>query len=201
MICLNRLRTNGSTCFHRYYIVLWQTLASYPLGEHPLQLLGHLRSLRRIPQDSPVFFHDGTERPIQRPKDRDAQKAHYSGKKKQHTLKNNLMINAECKVVLLTPSYEGRRHDKRIADATEYRLPKGSVLYQDSGFQGFTLPDINIIQPEKETQKVKNSRLKKKKTIAPFRLYVYALNMLLRASKDTASSKISCETTKKGSPI
>ena len=60
------------------------------------------------------------------------------------------MINAECKVVLLTPSYEGRRHDKRIADATEYRLPKGSVLYQDSGFQGFTLPDINIIQPKKK---------------------------------------------------
>ena len=33
--------------------------------------------------------------PIQRPKDPDAQKAHYSGKKKQHTVKNNLLITAE----------------------------------------------------------------------------------------------------------
>ena len=60
------------------------------------------------------------------------------------------MITIESKVVLLTPSCEGKIHDKRIADATDYRLPSGSVLYQDSGFQGFTLPGINIIQPKKK---------------------------------------------------
>ena len=64
----------------------------------------------------PNIFHDGTERPIQRPKDAQVQKAYYSGKKKQHTLKNNLVINVACKVVLLTPSFEGRIHDKQIAD-------------------------------------------------------------------------------------
>jgi hypothetical protein len=96
------------------------------------------------------FFHDGTERPIQRPKDVEAQKAYYSGKKKQHTVKNNLMITADSKVVLLTPSYEGRIHDKRIADRVGYSPPRGSILYQDSGFQGFTCPDVKIIQPEKK---------------------------------------------------
>ena len=84
-----------------------------------------------------TFFHDGTERPIQRPKDVEAQKAYYSGKKKQHTVKNNLLITADSKVVLLTPSYEGRIHDKRIADRTDYFLPYGSYLYQDSGFSRF----------------------------------------------------------------
>ena len=29
-------------------------------------------------------------------------------------------------------------------------MPSGSVLYQDSGFQGFTLAGINIIQPKKK---------------------------------------------------
>ena len=77
------------------------------------------------------------ERPIQRPKDRETQKAHYSGKKKQHTLKNNLMVNADSKVVFLTASYEGRIHDKRIADRAGYSPPPGSVLYQDTGFQGY----------------------------------------------------------------
>ena len=96
------------------------------------------------------FFHDGTERPIQRPKDREAQKAYYSGKKKQHTIKNNLMINAESKVVFLTPSCEGRIHDKRIADTIGYSPPCGSVLYQDSGFQGFTCPEVSIVQPKKK---------------------------------------------------
>ena len=90
------------------------------------------------------------ERPIQRPKDPDAQKAHYSGKKKQHTVKNNLLITADSKVVLLTPSYEGRMHDKRIADRTDYFLAYGSYLYQDSGFQGFSVAGVNIIQPTKK---------------------------------------------------
>ena len=97
-----------------------------------------------------TFFHDATERPIQRPKDRDVQQAHYSGKKKQHTVKNNLLITADSKVMLLTPSYEGRIHDKRIADRTDYFLPCGSYLYQDSGFQGFSVAGVNIIQPKKK---------------------------------------------------
>ena len=60
------------------------------------------------------FFHDGVERPIQRPKDVAAQQAYYSGKKKQHTVKNNILIKvSDSKVVFLTPSYEGRIHDKR----------------------------------------------------------------------------------------
>jgi adenine-specific DNA methylase len=88
-------------------------------------------------QRSNHFFHDSTERPIQRPKDPQTQKACYSGKKKQRTIKNNLIINADSKVVLLTPSYEGSIHDKRIADTIGYCVPSGTVLYQDSGFQGF----------------------------------------------------------------
>ena len=97
------------------------------------------------------FFHDGTERPIQRPQAAETQQAYYSGKKKPHTIKNLLIINDGCKVVLLTASFEGRTHDKRIADSTGYDLlPKGSVPYQDTGFQGFCLPGITMVQPTKK---------------------------------------------------
>jgi len=34
---------------------------------------------------------DGTERPIQRPKDNEKQKENYSGKKKRHTKKNTII--------------------------------------------------------------------------------------------------------------
>jgi hypothetical protein len=85
---------------------------------------------------------ENPERPIQRPKDREAQQAHYSGKKKQHTVKNNLLMTVNSKVVLLTPSYEGRLHDKRIADMTGYSLPRGSYLYQDSGY---IVPMLDIL--------------------------------------------------------
>ena len=97
-----------------------------------------------------IFFHDGIERPIQRPKDVETQRAHYSGKKKRHTVKNNILTDAESKVVFLTPTCEGRIHDKRIADIAGYAPPPGSVLYQDTGFQGFSVPDVKIIQPKKK---------------------------------------------------
>ncbi len=97
-----------------------------------------------------IFFHDGIERRIRRPRDPEAQKAYYSGKKKCRTVQNNLIINESCKVVLLTPSFEGRHHDKYIADQVGYCVPPGSTLSQDTGFQGFTLPDVHIVQPKKK---------------------------------------------------
>ena len=100
-----------------------------------------------------IFFYDSTERPIQRPKDRETQKAHYSGKKKQHTVKNNILINTDSKVVFLTPSYGGRIHDEHIADITGYSPPPGSILYQDTGFQGFTCPQVKMIQSKKRFPK------------------------------------------------
>ena len=121
-----------------------------------------------------TFFHDSTERPIQRPKDPQTQRAYYSGKKKQHTVKNNLIINADCKVVLLTPSCEGSIHDKRIADTIGYCVPSGTVLYQDSGFQGFTLAGINIIQPKKKPKggELTNEEKERNRLISSIRIQI-----------------------------
>lgn len=44
-----------------------------------------------------LFSHDGTERPIQRPTK--GQKTYYSGKKKTHTVKNNVLANEDCVVI------------------------------------------------------------------------------------------------------
>lgn len=97
-----------------------------------------------------VYFQDGTERPIQRPKNQEVQKTHYSGKKKRHTVKNNVVVNAQGKIVLLTPTCEGKKHDKKVADEAELSLPQGSALYQDTGFQGFALEGVTILQPKKK---------------------------------------------------
>ena len=96
------------------------------------------------------YFQDCTERQIQRPTDHQAQKDYYSGKKKQHTVKNNLLTNAACKILVLSPTCKGSMHDKRIADETVSFLPRGSYLYQDSGFLGFNPDDITIVQPKKK---------------------------------------------------
>jgi hypothetical protein len=64
-----------------------------------------------------------------------------------------VIVDATGAIRFLSATYEGKAHDKRIADEAQYRLPEGSVLGQDSGFQGFTLPGVLILQPKKKPPK------------------------------------------------
>ena len=111
-------------------------------------------------------------------------------------MKNNLIINETGKVVLLTPSFEG----KHIADTVGYCVPQGSTLSQDTGFQGFTLPDINIIQPKKKPKGGERTDEEKEinRKIASIRIRV---EHAISGVKDTASSKINSGIGRKGSVI
>ena len=137
---------------HLLQAVLNRALAA--LGELPAREAAELEQRLAQPQDDDetilLFFHDGTERPIVRPKDKTRQKLFYSGKKKQHTVKNIVVINAKGKIILLTLTCEGKKHDKKAADEADYQVPEGSILYQDTGFQGFTLAGVTVIQPKKK---------------------------------------------------
>src|SRR5262249_57780420 len=86
----------------------------------------HTRSHRT---SVPPFAHDGTERRIVRPQDPPQQAACYSGKKKDHTVKNVLLVNALLLILFLSDTYGGRVHDKRIADATPHPLPPRNRLF------------------------------------------------------------------------
>ena len=97
-----------------------------------------------------LFFHDGTERPINRPQDPEEQHLYYSGKQKEYTVKNDVVIDEPCKIRFLSDTVEGKKNDKRLADESGYRVPQGSVLAQDAGFQGFRLAGVAILQPRKK---------------------------------------------------
>jgi DDE superfamily endonuclease len=60
------------------------------------------------------------------------------------------VIKETCHICFLSATYEGRTHDKCIADLTGYTLPPGSCLYQDTGFQGFLLAGVTMFQPKKK---------------------------------------------------
>ena len=70
--------------------------------------------------------------------------------KKGHTLKNTELSNQNCKVIYLTETVEGKKHDKKLADESHYQLPARSLLFQDTGFQGFSLENVLILQPKKK---------------------------------------------------
>jgi hypothetical protein len=63
------------------------------------------------------FAHDGTERRIVRPRGLPAQTDGYSGKKKDHTVKNVLLVNAPLTILFLSATHGGRVHDLRLAEA------------------------------------------------------------------------------------
>lgn len=50
-----------------------------------------------------------------------------------------MLVNAQGAIVLLTATYEGKRHDKKIADEAAFTLLEGSLLDQDTAFQSFAL--------------------------------------------------------------
>ena len=61
--------------------------------------------------DIAALLIDATERPRQRPQDAQAQRQHYSGKKKRHTVKNTVIASAWQKILFLGYTVAGSRHD------------------------------------------------------------------------------------------
>lgn len=116
-------------------------------------------ALKRCP--SLEFMMDGTERPINRPKNKADRKTYYSGKKKTHTVKNNIISERGGKVLFLSDTYPGKKHDKKIADEEGYQFPDGSTLWQDTGFQGFAPPRVRVKQPKKKPRNTELSDAEK----------------------------------------
>lgn len=97
------------------------------------------------------FIIDGTERPIRRPKDKARQKENYSGKKKRHTLKNNVVTEKPTKKIrALSATCEGKKHDKTLAEEQAIPFPKDSKVWKDSGFQGYEPEGTTTYQPMKK---------------------------------------------------
>ena len=105
------------------------------------------------------FIIDGTERKVPRPKDSSKQKKRYSGKKKRHTIKNTVLSNASGrKILFIGKSHPGSTHDKKMADKDIPFFPMGSVLWQDSGYQGYLPPGVvKTYQPLKKPKNKERS--------------------------------------------
>jgi len=88
-------------------------------------------------EGGPALAIDGTERRRQRPADATKHKEHDSGKTKTPTDKNLLLVNEQTgKVVSLSPTVAGTRHDKKMADEAAIAYPANAPLAKETGFQG-----------------------------------------------------------------
>jgi len=105
---------------------------------------------------SATLIIDGTERRRQRPKNKEKQQLHYSGRKKAHTDKNVVIADPKTtRIGYLSQTYSGKTQDKKIADTEPIVYPPEVTLYKDTGFQGYE-PRVRQTQQPKKSRARKN---------------------------------------------
>lgn len=104
------------------------------IGPIARRVLGVKRAITVSADKAQALLIDATEQPIQRPKR--AQKRWYSGKKKRHCIKAEVVATQEGRIAAVSKSVPGT-----VADITLRRrgppLPDGAHAYMDSGYQGY----------------------------------------------------------------
>lgn len=89
-----------------------------------------------------IFILDATEQQIRRPKKQ--QKKYYSGKKKKHTIKNQLTIAPNGRILTVSRSVPGSKHDKKLYDESHLTYARNTKPISDLGYfgaEGITMPN------------------------------------------------------------
>jgi hypothetical protein len=116
---------------------------------------GEGKSIEQALHDYPdlLAIIDATEQPVERPSDDEQQKKHYSGKKKRHTRKTQIIVNEKGVIRDVSASTPGSVHDLehfRQSGAAQ-RIPEMITTGGDAGYQGLhkELPDHSVFVPHK----------------------------------------------------
>jgi len=106
-----------------------------------------------------VVVMDVTETPIERPKRR--QRQFYSGKKKQHTLKCQIILERDTGKIICTFFGSGRNHDFNLFKASGIHFHPETDSLQDSGYQGIHRHHAQSFVPKKKPKAGKLSALER----------------------------------------
>jgi DDE superfamily endonuclease/Helix-turn-helix of DDE superfamily endonuclease len=136
------------------------------------------RKVTLDPEDLRELFFDATERPIPRPTR--GQKRFYSGKKKRHTLKHQVVVTRRRKrpgrtarprrvrIAAISGAFPGRTHDKKVYDRTRVLAPPGVKRTGDTAYLGTGL-GTPTRRPPKGTltarQKAGNRRVSRRRIV------------------------------------
>lgn len=80
------------------------------------------------------------------------QHKHYSGKKKRHTQKAQIMVDLKSKQIIATAFCAGRQHDFQLFKESQATPATTTCLLADSGYQGLTNVHANCQTPTKKTK-------------------------------------------------
>jgi len=137
-----------------------------PLPEKIHRKTQRIKDLEELGKYYPELkaFIDATEQEIPRPKNKRRRKSYYSGKKKRHTVKTQILVNKKGLIIHKTGHDKGRKHDYDIFKKKRPKIPKDVKLGGDSGYQGIKddFPEIKSIIPRKKQKGKERTKEDKK---------------------------------------
>jgi DDE superfamily endonuclease/Helix-turn-helix of DDE superfamily endonuclease len=137
------------------------------------------RRVKLDPEDIRELFFDATERPTRRPEE--GQREFYSGKKKRHTIKTQVVVVRRSKppgpgakprrvrIAAVCESVPGRMHDKKLYDRSRVVAPPDAKRTGDTGYIG-----TGLVTPTRKPrggtltdgQKEENRRVSRRRVVA-----------------------------------
>jgi len=205
---LNYLKTYPLQESHAQVFGMQQSQASQwihlllPLVKASLADCGELPARKRedstlAEDEAGLFCHDGTERPINRPQDPEEQHLYYSGKQKEYTVKNDVVIDEPCKIRFLSDTVRAKRTTKDWLMHRATVFPKAVYEPKMLAFKAFDLQGLPFCNRERNPAEV-SCPTQTKCAIASFRVFGFASSMPSAVSSAIGLSKTSCEI---GSPV
>jgi hypothetical protein len=142
----------------RAVLEILESLDDFPF-ERPTRDRTKLRSATEVMTAFPQVrvIIDGKEQRTNRPTGYDAQKPYYSGKKKTHTLKNQVVVDPCGRIEAVSPTVPGgANHDLTVLRGSGVleRLGAGEGAMVDKGYVGVKndYPDVPIVIPFKASR-------------------------------------------------
>ena len=80
------------------------------------------------------------------------QRLWYSGKKKRHTIKTQVMINVATQMIVCLATTFGSRHDLTLFRNAEVHVHRETALIGDAGYQGIWRDHAHSITPHKASR-------------------------------------------------
>ncbi len=90
------------------------------------------------------------------------QKQYYSGKKKMHTIKTQVVVNKKSHQVICTNFSNGKKHDFKLFMESKVRWNKTSYVITDTGYIGIGKIQKNVILPQKSSKNKPLTKLDKR---------------------------------------
>ncbi|MGM9886782.1 MAG: IS5 family transposase [Lactococcus sp.] len=129
---------------------------------------------------------DVTENPIQRPKNKKLQQLCYSGKKKFHTLKTQVVINQATLEIIGLAFDLGHSHDFSIYKTSLGKAISSSAqVLADSGYQGISEFHKNSEIPQKKSKKhpLTDEQKQANHDLSKLRIFVEHVNAKIKVFK------------------